>query len=155
LLPVIFPEAAARCAIASQTSRLEDMHCRLDASFRSFPDGDFATPETSPALQKAPAARAQMQSQGKEVLHTVDSPERVSRWGYPAERDSKNDVSLITYPHSEVKHLENDLARHAREGFVKYFWRPLVGCHKARPIFDSVHESKNLLRRLCTSPARR
>jgi hypothetical protein len=53
------------------------------------------------------------------VLHTVNSPERVWRWSYPAKRVSKTDDSIITYQHSSDKHLENTSARRARDGFLK------------------------------------
>jgi hypothetical protein len=38
-------------------------------------------------------------------------------------RDSKSDVWIITYPHSATKHLENELARRARDAFVNIFGR--------------------------------
>ncbi|WP_167561304.1 hypothetical protein, partial [Bradyrhizobium sp. AS23.2] len=136
---------------ATANRRLEDLHRRHHDASASFTAGDFATAETFIALRKTPAARAQMQSPGKTALHTADSQRR----SYPVKRDSKNDVWIITYPHSEAKHLENDLARDVREGFVKYFWLLLVNCHTARLVFESVHGFKNLLSSLCTSRARR
>ena len=47
----------------------------------------------------------------------------MQRQGYPAKRDSKNDVSIITNPHSGGKHLENWLTRHWRDAFVNFFLR--------------------------------
>lgn len=88
-----------------------------------LPANGFATAETCTAVQKAPARRAQVEFAGLRVLHTVVSPDRVTRWSYPVKRDSKNDGSLTTYRHSEAKHLENSPARRARDAFVKNFWR--------------------------------
>jgi hypothetical protein len=56
---------------------------------------------------------------------------------YPEKRVSKNDASIITYPHSGDKHLENSPTRHPREGFVKIFWPASEICHMKRTIFDS------------------
>jgi hypothetical protein len=88
-----------------------------------LPANGFATAETSTAVQKAPARRAQVEFVCLRVLHTVVSPDRVTRWSYPVKRDSKNDGSLTTYRHSDAKHLENSPARRARDAFVKNFWR--------------------------------
>jgi hypothetical protein len=88
-----------------------------------LPAGDFATAETFTAVQKTLARRAQVEFVCLRVLHTVVSPDRNTRWSYPVKRDSKNDVSLITYRHSDAKHLENSPARRARDAFVKNFWQ--------------------------------
>jgi hypothetical protein len=63
------------------------------------------------AVQKALARRAQVEFLRLRVLHTVVSPDRARRWSYPVKRDSKNGVSLITYRHSDAKHLEKSPAR--------------------------------------------
>jgi hypothetical protein len=108
---------------ASNDVRSED--CGVCTMMRPvvLPANGFATAETSTAVQKAPARRAQVEFVCLRVLHTVVSPDRVTRWSYPAKRDSKNDGSLTTYRHSEAKHLENSPARRARDAFVKNFWR--------------------------------
>jgi hypothetical protein len=108
---------------AATDPRLED--CGVRTTMRSvvLPAGEFATPETFSAVQKTPARRAQIEFACLRVLHTVVSPERHTRWSYPVKRDSKNGVSLITYRHSEAKHLENSPARRARDAFVKNFWQ--------------------------------
>ena len=46
---------------------------------------------------------------------------QIAGWSYPAKRVLKSDVSIITYQHSNAKHLENSPARHSLEGFVKNF----------------------------------
>jgi hypothetical protein len=107
------------------------------AALRNFTCRCFATPETFGALRKTLAVRAQVEFSRARALHTVVSPDHCWRWSYPAEQDSKNGVSIITYPHSDDKHLKNELARHPREGFVKYFWPPFENCHTSRFVFDS------------------
>jgi hypothetical protein len=45
---------------------------------------------------------------------------------YPGKRDSKIFVSIITYPHSEMKRLEKSPSRLLLEGFVNIFLQPFA-----------------------------
>jgi hypothetical protein len=75
------------------------------------------------ALQKAPALRARIElAAGESSAHRRFTGPRVP-WSYPAKPVSKSDAPIITYQHSSDKHLENSLARRARDEFVKKFWR--------------------------------
>ena len=126
--PGIAPGFFVACHIhaSSHTAtdpRSEDCGVRTMTRSVVLPAGVFATAETFTAMQKTPARRAQVEFVCLRVLHTVVSPDRDTRWSYPVKRDSKNDVSLITYRHSDAKHLENSPARRARDAFVKNFWR--------------------------------
>jgi hypothetical protein len=66
-------------------------------------------------------------------------------WSYPAKRVLKNDVSIITYQHSDAKHLENSLTRHSLEGFVKHFLYRCRIVTLQRATFDSARGFKNLI----------
>jgi hypothetical protein len=119
LLPAIITQAVTRRPI------FDWKICVVRTMMRSVVllADDFATAETFTALRKTPVARAQVEFVRVRVLHTVVSPEHISRWSYPVKRDSKNGVSRTTYRHSADKHLEKSPARRVRDVFVKKFWR--------------------------------
>jgi hypothetical protein len=80
---------------------------------------NFASRETQRRNAKKPCAMPLKYNSARYFAHAAC-------WGYPPERDSKIFVSIITYPHSEMKRLEKSPSRLLLEGFVNIFLQPFA-----------------------------
>ena len=67
-------------------------------------------------------------------------PEHAAGCGLSSKTDRKKRASLITYPHSVMKHFQNDRTRYSFYGFLNYFRQPRPNCDT----FDSTRKFKTL-----------
>ena len=114
-------------------------------SFRSFTRERFCHTGNFHRVAKSPCRPRSNDVVARKSSAHRSFPGMHDAGGYPAKRVSKSGDSLITYPHSDVKHLENQAARRAREGFVNIFWRPSENCHTSGRTFESLRRFKTLL----------
>lgn len=67
-------------------------------------------------------------------------PKHAAGCGLSSKTDRKKRASLITYPHSVMKHFQNDRTPYSFYGFLNYFRQPRPNCDT----FDSTRKFKTL-----------
>ena len=60
-------------------------------------------------------------------------PKHAAGCGLSSKTDRKKRASLITYPHSVMKHLQNDRTPYSFYGFLNYFRQPRPNCDTSNP----------------------
>jgi len=123
--------SAQKLALAFASKRALELHLARANRPVVLRGDNFAARETPERNAKKPCA--------KRLTCNKRAPFRsAAREGYPAKRDSKIFVSIITYPHSGMKRLENSPSRLPLEGFVNIFLQRFAVCDSAPRLRDFV-----------------